>query len=89
MKILSTILYKEDAVIAMIAGTAYCIKSLPILSVPNAVGVFCPAILYTYFFLAGAKVLFFKTEQQKKHLKPAHYADDLCYLCDSMINHKI
>ena len=59
MKILSTILYKEDAVIAMIAGTAYCIKSLPILSVPNAVGVFCPAILYTYFFLAGAKVLFF------------------------------
>ena len=59
MKILSTILYKEDAVIAMIAGTAYCIKSLPILSVPNAEGVFCPAILYTYFFLAGAKVLFF------------------------------
>ena len=30
-----------------------------------------------------------ETEQQKKHLKPAHYADDLCYLCDSMINHKI
>ena len=55
----NTILYKEDAVIAMIAGTAYCIKSLPILSVPNAEGVFCPAILYTYFFLAGAKVLFF------------------------------
>ena len=49
----------RPAVIAMIAGTAYCIKSLPILSVPNAVGVFCPAILYTYFFLAGAKVLFF------------------------------
>ena len=49
----------RPAVIAMIAGTAYCIKSLPILSVPNAEGVFCPAILYIYFFLAGAKVLFF------------------------------
>jgi hypothetical protein len=66
MKILSTILYKEDAVIAMIAGTAYCIKSLPILSVPNAVGVFCPAILYTYFFLAGAKVLFFLNRTAEK-----------------------
>ena len=75
---------------AMIAGTAYYIKSLPILSVPNAVGVFCPAILYTYFFLAGAKVLvFLKQNSRKKHLKPAHYADDLCYLCGSMINHKI
>ena len=35
---------------AMIAGMAYCINSFPILSVPNAVGVFCPAILYLLFF---------------------------------------
>ena len=29
---------------AIIAGMAYCIKSFPIFSVPNAVGVFCPVI---------------------------------------------
>ena len=37
------------AVMAIIAGTAYCINNLPIFSVPNAVGVFCPAILFTCF----------------------------------------
>ena len=45
---------------AMIAGTAYCISSFPILSVPSAVGVFCPAILYLFTFFAGAKVLISK-----------------------------
>ena len=68
MKILSTILYKEDAVMAMIAGTAYCISNLPIFSVPNAVGVFCPAILFTCFF-EGAKVL--KIRQVSKYRVPS------------------
>ena len=35
---------------AIIAGMAYCIYSLPILSVPNAVGVFCPVILIPLCF---------------------------------------
>ena len=53
---------------AMIAGTAYCIKSFPMLSVPNAVGVFCPAILFTCFF-EGAKVL--KIRQVSKYRVPS------------------
>jgi hypothetical protein len=42
MKILSTILYKEEAVIAMMAGMAYCINSLPMGWVPSSVAfLFC------------------------------------------------
>ena len=35
MKMLSTILYNDEAVIAMIAGRAYDLRSFPILSVPR------------------------------------------------------
>ena len=38
IKILSTILYKEDAVMAMMPGTAYLLRRLPTFSVPNSVG---------------------------------------------------
>ena len=38
MKMLSTILYKEDAVMAMMPGTAYLFRRLPTFSVPNSVG---------------------------------------------------
>ena len=38
MKMLSTILYKEEAVWAMIAGRAYCFSSFPMFSVPSSVG---------------------------------------------------
>ena len=34
----STMLYNELAVIAMMAGKEYCISSLPIGAVPNSVG---------------------------------------------------
>ena len=37
---------------AMIAGTAYCIKSFPMLSVPNAVGVFCAVILLSLIHIS-------------------------------------
>ena len=40
IKILSAILYKEEAVIAIIAGIAYCVSNLPIGSVPNTNGEF-------------------------------------------------
>ena len=56
---------------AMIAGTAYCFKSFPMLSVPNAVGVFCAVLLYTYFFLPGAKVRIFR--QKVRYLKNVSY----------------
>ena len=36
MKILSTILYKEAAVMAMMAGMAYCISSCPTGFVPSS-----------------------------------------------------
>ena len=36
MKILSTILYNDAAVIAIMAGMAYCISSLPTGLVPNS-----------------------------------------------------
>ena len=61
---LSTILYKEDAVMAMIAGTAYCISSFPICSVPNAVGAFCPVIPISLF--SGRKGTHFPASKQKK-----------------------
>ena len=38
MKMLSTILYKEEAVWAMMAGRAYCFSSFPMFSVPSSVG---------------------------------------------------
>ena len=38
MNMLSTMLYKEEAVMAIMPGTAYFLRSLPILSVPNSVG---------------------------------------------------
>ena len=38
MKMLSTILYSEEAVIAMMAGMAYCSSSAPIFFVPSSVG---------------------------------------------------
>ena len=38
MKMLSTILYSEDAVIAMMPGIAYFASSLLIFSVPSSVG---------------------------------------------------
>jgi hypothetical protein len=40
MKILSTILYKDEAVIAIMAGMAYCINRLPIGFVPSSVALF-------------------------------------------------
>lgn len=61
---LSTILYKEDAVMAIIAGTAYCISSFPIFSVPNAVGAFCPVIPISLF--SGRKGTHFPASKQKK-----------------------
>ena len=39
MKILSTILYKEEATMAIMAGRAYCFSSFPIFSVPSSVGI--------------------------------------------------
>ena len=39
MKMLSTILYKDAAVCAMMAGRAYCLSRRPIFSVPNSVGI--------------------------------------------------
>ena len=45
MKMLSTILYKEDAVMAMMPGTAYCLRRAFMLFVPNSVGML-PAISY-------------------------------------------
>jgi hypothetical protein len=36
IKILSIILYKDDAVIAMMAGVAYLFNNLPTLSVPSS-----------------------------------------------------
>ena len=39
MNMLSTILYRDDAVCAMMAGKAYCLSSLPIFSVPSSVGI--------------------------------------------------
>jgi hypothetical protein len=44
MKILSTILYKEEAVMAMMAGIAYCVSNLPIGCVPNSVAFLFVAI---------------------------------------------
>ena len=38
MNMLSTMLYSEDAVCAMMAGNAYCLSSLPIFSVPSSNG---------------------------------------------------
>ena len=39
IKILSTMLYSDDAVMAIIAGIAYCISNFPIFSVPKTKGV--------------------------------------------------
>ena len=46
--------YREDAVMAMIAGTAYCISNFTYILVPNAVGVFVLPYFFTFF--EGAKV---------------------------------
>ena len=72
MKILSTILYKEDAVIAMIAGTAYCIKSLPILSVPNAEGVFLSCHIIYLFLFSGCKGTLFLKQNSRKNTLNLH-----------------
>lgn len=50
MKMLSTILYREDAVIAIMAGIAYCKSNFPIGCVPNSVGIPVFAILYFLSF---------------------------------------
>ena len=56
MKMLSVMLYKEEAVMAIIAGMAYCIKSFPIFSALRLWG----ADLISIFFLKNqAKVVFF------------------------------
>ena len=44
------ILYREDAVIAIMAGIAYCKSNFPIGCVPNSVGVPVFAILYFLSF---------------------------------------
>jgi hypothetical protein len=46
IKMLSHILYKEDAVIAMMAGMAYCLSNLEIFSVPSSVGITAGIKLY-------------------------------------------
>ena len=48
IKILSTILYNDEAVIAIIAGTAYCLSNLEIFSVPNSVGTPATAINFKF-----------------------------------------
>jgi hypothetical protein len=40
INMLSIILYREVATLAIIAGTEYCINNFPIDSVPNVIGVF-------------------------------------------------
>ena len=39
MKMLSTMLYSDAAVCAMMAGKAYCLSSMPIFSVPSSKGI--------------------------------------------------
>ena len=53
---------------AIIAGTAYCISSFPIFSVPNAVGAFCPVIIPISFIL-GCKGTDFPISKQEKENK--------------------
>ena len=56
MKMLSTILYKEEAVIAMMAGVAYCISNLPMGCVPNSVAFLFCAIDLLFMFKFYTKV---------------------------------
>jgi len=50
-------LYNDDAVMAIIAGMAYCINNFPTFSVPNAIGdPFCSIRIFL-INNSGAKVL--------------------------------
>ena len=47
---------------AIMAGTAYCIRSFPISSVPNAVGVRCWVIVFMLKLIFGCKSSDFSRE---------------------------
>jgi hypothetical protein len=51
MKMLSTRLYNEEQLIAMMEGTAYCLSSLDIFSEPSCVGIPACILIYSTLFL--------------------------------------
>ena len=56
MKMLSTMLYSDDAVIAMMAGVAYFFSSLPTSSVPNNNAPFGSLMMSFFTFFEGANL---------------------------------
>ena len=48
MKMLSTMLYSDDAAIAIMAGKAYFLSRLEIFSVPNSVGMTTPILFHSF-----------------------------------------
>ena len=64
----------DEAVIAIIAGIAYCINNFPIRSVPSSVAVPALAIFFTFYL--------FNSEIRCKGTQKLSLREKIMYLCD-------